>query len=117
MLQLPNDAHSGRSGRVQPFLMLFLAVALVTSPPGQPQETCYAGAASPPPDATLPSFTRVTRSRSKTPFCLRQQGASNFICMSFLRSASAKTTYVRKESTAANDHMRAPRNSCHSFVA
>src|SRR5689334_11914982 len=45
-----NSAHRGRLGRVQPFLMLFLAVALAVLPPGQPQEIYYLGAAKPPPD-------------------------------------------------------------------
>jgi hypothetical protein len=29
--------------------------------------------------------------------CLRQQGVSDYICSSFLRSASAKTNYKKKE--------------------
>ena len=47
-------------------------------------------------------LTGLTRSSAHVQLCLRQHDTSHFVCISFLRSQSAKTKYKKKESTAAN---------------
>jgi hypothetical protein len=41
-------------------------------------------------------LAELTQYRTQTPFCLRQQGTCHFICVSFLRSQSAKTKHKTK---------------------